>query len=341
MTSAQAAPAAGGTHAYPLQRHFIDGAFRESQSRRTFLSLDPATNEPLAAAAEGDAFDVDARGRRRAPRVRRRTDWPRMKATERAAVLRRIGALIRERADEFIEREVRDIGMPVAQMRGLAARAATNFDYYAGVVTELHGRSFQVGEEFLNYTIRKPVGVAGMIMPWNAPLMLSTWRIAPALAAGNTVVLKPAEWSPLTATLLAEVLADAGVPAGVFNVVHGFGETAGARALLARGRGPDLLHGRDEHRLDDHRRGRADAEALVGRARRQVPRVGLRGRRPGAGGRRGARADLHHERPALHRGLAPAGAQLALRGGRLGDRRARARGSGSATRATRRPSWGP
>ena len=76
--------------------------------------------------------------------------------------------------------------MPIAQMRGLAARAAENFDYYAGVVTELHGRSFQVGDEFLNYTIRKPVGVAGLIMPWNAPLMLSTWRIAPALAAGNT-----------------------------------------------------------------------------------------------------------------------------------------------------------
>jgi 5-carboxymethyl-2-hydroxymuconic-semialdehyde dehydrogenase len=106
-------------------------------------------------------------------------------------------------------------------------------------VTELHGRSFQVGDEFLNYTIRKPVGVAGLIMPWNAPLMLSTWRIAPALAAGNTIVLKPAEWSPLTATLLAEVLQDAGVPAGVFNVVHGFGETAGAP--LSSHPGVDLI----------------------------------------------------------------------------------------------------
>ena len=123
---------------------------------------------------------------------------------------------------------MRDIGMPVAQMRGLAARAAQNFDYYAGVVTELHGRSFQVGEEFLNYTIRKPVGVAGLIMPWNAPLMLTTWRLAPALAAGNTVVLKPAEWSPLSATLLAEIVTEAGLPSGAFNVVHGFGETAGA-----------------------------------------------------------------------------------------------------------------
>jgi 5-carboxymethyl-2-hydroxymuconic-semialdehyde dehydrogenase len=136
-------------------------------------------------------------------------------------------------------REVADIGMPIAQMKHLAARAAQNFDYYAGVVTELHGRTFQVGDEFLNYTIRKPVGVAGLIMPWNAPLMLSTWRIAPALAAGNTVVLKPAEWSPLSSTYLAEVLAEAGVPDGVFNVVHGFGETAGAE--LSRHAGVDLI----------------------------------------------------------------------------------------------------
>ena len=162
-----------------------------------------------------------------------------MNASERAVVLRRIAACIRSHADEFVAREVADIGMPVSQMRALAARAAQNFEYYAGVVTELHGRAFQVGDEFLNYTVRKPVGVAGLIMPWNAPLMLSTWRIAPALAAGNTVVLKPAEWSPLTATLLASVLAEAGVPAGVFNVVHGFGETAGAP--LSSHPGVDLM----------------------------------------------------------------------------------------------------
>ncbi len=122
--------------------------------------------------------------------------------------------------------------MPIAQMRGLAARAAENFDYFAGVITELTGDAYQVGGDFLNYTIHKPVGVAGLIMPWNAPLMLSTWRIAPCLAAGNTIVLKPAEWSPLTATRLAELLDEVGLPQGVFNVVHGFGESAGA-ALVA------------------------------------------------------------------------------------------------------------
>ena len=210
-----------------LQRHYIDGEFRESVAGGTFTTLDPATNEPITEASDGQAADVDAA----VAAARRAFDegpWPKMKAAERAKVLRRIAELVRAHAEEFIEREVLDIGMPIKQMRGLAARAAQNFEYYAGVITELHGRSFQVGDEFLNYTIHKPVGVAGMIMPWNAPLMLSTWRIAPALAAGNTIVLKPAEWSPLTATLLASVLEEAELPPGVFNVVHGFGETAGA-----------------------------------------------------------------------------------------------------------------
>ena len=220
---------------YGLQEHYIGGSFQASRSGETFDSLNPSTNTVLAQAAAGDAADVDAA----VGAARRAFDdgpWPRMKATERAVVLRRIADGIRAHADEFIAREVADIGMPIAQMKGLAARAAQNFEYYAGVITELHGRSFQVGEEFVNYTIRKPVGVAGQIMPWNAPLMLSTWRIAPALAAGNTIVLKPAEWSPLTATYLAGVLEEAGVPAGVFNVVHGFGETAGA----ALSRHPDV-----------------------------------------------------------------------------------------------------
>src|SRR5918997_2586198 len=210
-----------------LQRHYIDGAFRESVAGGTFTTLDPATNEAITEAADGQAADVDLA----VAAARRAFDegpWPKLKAAERAKVLRRIADLVRTHAEEFIEREVLDIGMPIAQMRGLAARAAQNFDYYAGVIPELHGRSFQVGDEFLNYTIHKPVGVAGGDMPQHPPLMLSTWRIAPAVAAGNTIVLKPAEWSPLTATLLGEVLAEAGLPQGVFNVVHGFGETAGA-----------------------------------------------------------------------------------------------------------------
>jgi 5-carboxymethyl-2-hydroxymuconic-semialdehyde dehydrogenase len=218
--------------------HYIAGAFTPSAGGATFATLDPATGEVLAEVAEGRDADVDAA----VAAARTAFDdgpWPRCKAAERAAVLRRIADGIRAHAQDFIDLEVRDVGMPVAQMRGLAARAAENFDYYARVVTELHGRSFQVGGEFLNYTVRKPVGVAGLIMPWNAPLMLTTWRLAPALAAGNTIVLKPAEWAPLSAGLLATVLEEAQLPAGVFNVVQGFGETAGAR--LSRHPGVDLI----------------------------------------------------------------------------------------------------
>ncbi len=222
----------------PVQRHLIDGRFTDSLDGTTFTALDPTTNRPLAEVADGKSADVDAA----VTAARRAFDegvWPRLSVTERAKTLRRIAATLRDHAGELIELEVRDIGMPIAQMHGLAARSAENFDYYAGVITELHGRSFQVGDQFLNYTVHKPVGVAGLIMPWNAPLMLSTWRIAPALAAGNTIVLKPAEWSPLTATRLAELLGEAGLPDGVFNMVHGSGEGAGAP--LSRHPGVNLI----------------------------------------------------------------------------------------------------
>ena len=209
------------------QRHFIDGIFVDAASGESFETLDPTTNEVLTTAAAGDAQDVD----RAVAAARQAFDdgpWPRMKAKEKAKVLRGIADLIRANADDFIRLECLDIGMPIHQMKGLAARAAENFDYFAGVITELAGRAYRVGDEFLNYTVHKPVGVAGLIMPWNAPLMLSTWRIAPCLAAGNTIVLKPAEWSPLTATRFAELIAESDLPNGVFNVVHGYGESAGA-----------------------------------------------------------------------------------------------------------------
>jgi 5-carboxymethyl-2-hydroxymuconic-semialdehyde dehydrogenase len=225
------APLSAGAVQVGPQLHYIAGEFRPGIDGRTFETLNPSTNEPIADVAEGLAADVDL-AVRAARSAFDEGPWPRMKPAERAAVMRRIATAIRDHADDLIGLEILDIGMPIAQMRGLAARAAENFDYFAGVITELTGEAYQVGGDFLNYTIHKPVGVAGLIMPWNAPLMLSTWRIAPCLAAGNTIVLKPAEWSPLTGTRLAELMDEAGLPEGVFNVVHGSGETTGA-ALVA------------------------------------------------------------------------------------------------------------
>jgi 5-carboxymethyl-2-hydroxymuconic-semialdehyde dehydrogenase len=213
------------------QLHYIDARFVGSESGRTFTTFDPSSGAPVAEVAAGDTQEVDA-----AVTAARRAfadgPWPRMSAAERGEALRRIAGLLREHSAELIDLECLDVGMPIAQMRGLAERAAQNFEYFASVIAELGGRAYTVGQDFLNYTVHKPVGVAGLIMPWNAPLMLSTWRIAPCLAAGNTIVLKPAEWSPLTATRLAQLIDEADLPQGTFNVVHGYGETAGA-ALAA------------------------------------------------------------------------------------------------------------
>ena len=300
-----------------LQRHYIDGEFRDERGRRDVRDARPGDERgPRARPPTGSAADIDAAVARRAARLRR---GPVAAAEGRGA---RGGAAphrrrcIRAHAEEFIEREVLDIGMPIAQMRGLAARAAQNFDYYAGVITELHGRSFQVGDEFLNYTIHKPVGVAGLIMPWNAPLMLSTWRIAPALAAGNTIVLKPAEWSPLTATLLAEVLEEAGAADGRLQRRPRLRRDRRRAAVGAPRRRPHLLHRRDDDRPTIIAAGAPTLKRSLDRARRQVAGRRVRGRRPRPRRRRRARADLHDERPALHRRLAAARPAPAVRADR-------------------------
>ncbi|PWI57483.1 5-carboxymethyl-2-hydroxymuconate semialdehyde dehydrogenase [Sulfoacidibacillus thermotolerans] len=211
--------------------HFIDGEFREGIAGKSFPTLNPVTNEEITQVAEGFAEDIDA-AVKAAHRAFHEGPWHDMKAKERAQILLRIADLIERHGEELAYRETLDTGLPIKQTRGQTARAADNFRFFAEMTTRMTGETYPVDESFLNYTIRRPVGVAGLITPWNTPLMLATWKIAPCLATGNTAVLKPAEWSPLTATKLAEIIAEAGVPKGVFNVVHGFGETAGA-ALVA------------------------------------------------------------------------------------------------------------
>ena len=207
--------------------HYINGQFRSGRRERSFQTLNPATNQPLATIAEGLAEDIDD-AVYAARTAFDKGPWPHMTAAERAQFLMCIADTIEAHTEEIAQLEVYDVGMPITQARSQSARTAENFRFYARTVQNLAGESYQVGQAFLNYTIRKPVGVVGLIMPWNTPLMLSSWRIAPALAAGNTIVLKPAEWSPLSAHLLAHLIDEIGLPSGVFNVVHGFGETCGA-----------------------------------------------------------------------------------------------------------------
>ncbi len=208
--------------------HFINNTFVPSLAGGTFETLNPATNEPLGQVADGQPADID-RAVQAARRAFDEGPWPRLDPETRAKILRRIAALIEKYADDIADREIADSGVPVKQIKGGAIpRAAYNFNYFADMTNRLTGESFPVGDKFLNYSLRRPVGVAGLITPWNTPFMLETWKVAPCLAFGNTCVLKPAEWSPLSADKLAAIIQEAELPPGVFNIVHGFGETAGA-----------------------------------------------------------------------------------------------------------------
>jgi len=210
---------------------FIGGRWVEAASGKTFETINPATGEVLARVAEGGAEDID-----RAVAAARssfdRGTWRDLPPAERAKLLWQVGDMIEERATEFAQLETLDNGMPINDaLLFHAPLAAATFRYYAGWVTKLDGATQQISlpGKYLSYTLREPIGVVGQIIPWNFPLLMAAWKIAPALACGNSVVLKPSEETPLSALLLAELLQEADLPAGVLNVVPGRGETAGAR----------------------------------------------------------------------------------------------------------------
>ena len=217
---------------------FIDGRWTDAASGKTFETPNPATGETLAWVAEGDAEDID-RAVKAARRAFDEGPWSRLTPSERGRIIWRIGDLILAHLDELAQLESLDNRKPftVAQAADVPL-AADMFHYMAGWATKIEGNSIDIsvpympGSNFHSYTLREPVGVVGQIIPWNFPLLMAAWKIAPALAAGNTVVLKPAEQTPLTALRLAGLIAEAGVPDGVVNVVSGLGHTAGA-ALAA------------------------------------------------------------------------------------------------------------
>jgi phenylacetaldehyde dehydrogenase len=204
---------------------FINGQWLDAASGKTFDTPNPATGETLARVAEGDAEDIGP--------------WGRMTPSERGRIIWRIGDLILEHTQELAQLESLDNGKPVAVAAAAdVPLAADLFHYMAGWATKIEGNTINIsvpympGANFHSYTLREPIGVVGQIIPWNFPLLMAAWKLGPALATGNVVVLKPAEQTPLTALKLAELIAEAGVPDGVVNVVPGFGETAGA-ALAA------------------------------------------------------------------------------------------------------------
>jgi 5-carboxymethyl-2-hydroxymuconic-semialdehyde dehydrogenase len=204
--------------------HFIRGAPRAGSSGRTFENLTPIDNTSLGRVAEGTAEDVDAAARAAAAAFPSWRDTP---GKDRQRILRRFADLILERAEEVALVESMDTGQPIRFMKAAALRGAENFRFFADKAPEARDGLSLLQEEHLNYTFRTPIGPVGVVTPWNTPFMLSTWKIAPALAAGCTVVHKPAELSPLTASILAETSQAAGLPDGVWNTVHGLGEIAG------------------------------------------------------------------------------------------------------------------
>jgi phenylacetaldehyde dehydrogenase len=217
---------------------FINGQWADAASGKMFETPNPATGETLARVAEGDAEDID-RAVRAARRAFEEGPWSRMTPSERGRIIWRIGDLILEHLDELAQLESLDNGKPFAVARAAdVALAADLFHYMAGWATKIEGNTINIsvpympGANFHSYTLREPLGVVGQIIPWNFPLLMAAWKIGPALATGNCVVLKPAEQTPLTALRLAGLIAEAGMPDGVVNVVSGFGETAGA-ALAA------------------------------------------------------------------------------------------------------------
>ena len=207
---------------------FIDGAFAAAQSGKVFPVFNPATGDVLAHVAEGDSAEID-RAVAAARRAFESGPWRSMSPSERSRLIYRLADKLEERLEDFALLESLDNGKPLAVARVAdVPMSVDNLRYMAGWATKIVGESIPIPGEFHAYTRREPIGVVGQIIPWNFPLLMAAWKIGPALAAGCTIVLKPAEQTPLTALLLAEIAAEVGFPPGVLNVVPGYGETAGA-----------------------------------------------------------------------------------------------------------------
>src|SRR6202171_577465 len=224
------------------RKMLINGTWRESVSGKTFKTYNPATGDVLAEVAEGDRADIN-----QAVKAARTAfdsgPWRKMTTSERGRLIWKLADLLEEHRDEFAELESLDNGKPVTIARAADVPLAVDlFRYMAGWATKIEGHTIPIsvpyapGAKFFAYTLREPVGVVGQIIPWNFPLLMAAWKLGPALAMGCTVILKPAEQTPLSALYLGELLLEAGFPEGVVNIVPGYGETAGA-ALAAH---PDV-----------------------------------------------------------------------------------------------------
>ena len=204
----------------------IGGSWRPGEGENTFEVIEPATSEVMAQVAIGTPADVDS-AVKAARKAFESGAWSKMAASARARVLYRIAELIRSNLGDLSRLEARNAGKPIRDARDEVLGAAQCFEYYAGAATRIFGETIPVTAPGLDFTLREPVGVVGLIVPWNFPLTIAAWKVAPALAAGNTAVLKPASYTPLTALELGRLALEAGLPEGVLNVITGPGGTTG------------------------------------------------------------------------------------------------------------------
>ena len=206
---------------------FINGEWRPSETGQQVDVVNPATEEVIASVASAGPGDVDAAVA--AARAALDGPWGKMSARDRGRIIWKIGEGLMARADEFARLETLHNGKPISESRNIEIPAAAEcFQYFAGWADKIHGETIPVKGNYLTYSLREPIGVVAAIVPWNFPLLLTSWKVAPALACGNTVIIKPASQTPLTALALADVAAAAGLPPGVLNVITGSGSTVGA-----------------------------------------------------------------------------------------------------------------
>lgn len=217
--------AAAGLRTPIRHQLFIDGRFVDAESGETLATLNPHDNSPIAEVALAGAADID---KAVAAATRAFPAWSRLAAADRGRILLRLADLIEANADELARLESLDTGHPIKDSRALdVPRTAACFRYFGGMADKFQGEVVPVEAGFLNYLLREPVGVVGQVVPWNFPLMFTSWKMGPALAAGNTIVLKPSEITPLSTLKIAELMSEAGLPDGVVNIVPGYGHVAG------------------------------------------------------------------------------------------------------------------
>jgi aldehyde dehydrogenase (NAD+) len=219
---------AGTEIALPELKLLIGNQWVGSASGRTFATINPSTGEEICQVAEADAVDVD-RAVFAARTAFEHGPWRTMRASERGRLLYRLADLIESNAGELARLESLDNGKPVSVAKAVdVAKTVACYRYFGGWADKIHGKTIPIDGDFLCYTRHEPIGVVGQIIPWNFPMLMMAWKLAPALATGNTVVLKPAEQTPLSALRVGELIVEAGFPEGVVNVLPGFGPTAGA-----------------------------------------------------------------------------------------------------------------